>query len=125
ERWPILGAVVDPEYFAGKTWEEDIQYMKTWITNRLAWIDAQFVPAPLVTQAPSVPTPTNAISFSAPTGQVYFTVDGTDPRLTNGSVSSAATAYQSPVAVKRPAKIVARARSANGWSSPVAVHMPE
>jgi hypothetical protein len=125
ERWPILGAPVDPEYFAGKSWEEDIDYMKTWITNRLAWIDAQFVPPPVVSKIPAVPAPTNAITFIAPTGQVYFTVDGTDPRVTNGSVSSAAKVYQSPVTVKKPVRIVARARSANGWSSPVAVHMPE
>ncbi len=125
ERWPILGSVVDPEYFAGKTWEEDIQYMKTWMTNRFAWMDAQFVPPPVLTRANDIPTPTNAISFSVPTGQVYFTIDGSDPRVTNGSVSSAAKIYQSPVTVKRPAKIVARARSANGWSSPVALLMPE
>ena len=125
ERWPILGAPVDPEYFAGRTWEEDIQYMKTWITNRLAWIDAQFVPPPVVSKIPAVPAPTNAITFIAPTGQVYFTVDGTDPRLTNGSVSSAARVYQAPVTVKKPVRIVARARSGNGWSSPVSLHMPE
>jgi hypothetical protein len=125
ERWPILGSIVDPEYFAGKTWDEDIQYMKGWITNRLAWMDAQFVPAPVISRAIDVPAPTNAFSFSAPTGQVYFTVDGSDPRLINGSISKAAKIYQAPVPVKKPATIVARARSGNGWSSPVAVHLPD
>jgi hypothetical protein len=125
ERWPILGSIVEPEYFAGKTWDEDIQYMKTWITNHLAWMDAQFVPAPVVSQAANVPAPTNAVSFSAPTGQVYFTVDGSDPRVTNGNVSSAAKAYHAPVAVKKPTTIVARAKSAAGWSSPVAVKVQE
>jgi len=125
ERWPILGDTVDPEYFAGKTWEDDLRYMKTWVTNRLAWMDAQFVPPPVVTRAPAPAAPTNAIVISAPAGQVYFTTDGSDPRHTNGAVSSAAQVYQTPVPVKKPAKIVARARNGNVWSSPVAVKLEE
>jgi hypothetical protein len=125
ERWPILGSVIDREYFAGKTWDEDIQYLKTWITNRMAWIDAQFVPPPVVTRAPVTPAVTNTIHFVAPTGQVYFTTDGSDPRLTNGNVSSTAKVYQAPVAVPKATRVVARTRNANGWSSPVALRMEE
>ena len=123
ERWPTLGGIVDREYFAGKTWDEDIQYLKTWTSNRLAWIDAQFVPPPVVTRAPVTPAPTNTIHFVAPTGQVYFTTDGSDPRLTNGNVSSTAKVYQAPVAVPKATKVVARTRNNNGWSSPIALRM--
>jgi hypothetical protein len=128
ERWPILGDTVDPEYFAGKTWEEDIQYMKTWLTNRLAWMDAQFVPPPVVTRAPvapTTPTATNAIGFIARTGQVYFTTDGSDPRHVHGAVSKTARVYQAPVEMPKATKIVARVKNTNGWSSPVAVRLEE
>jgi hypothetical protein len=120
ERWPILGEIVDPEYFAGKTYDEDIQYLKTWITNRFAWMDAQLVPAPVISRAVVAPQ-TNAISFNSPTGQVYFTVDGSDPRLPGGNVSPAAQVYQSPVAVTNRVALRARTRNQNRWSSPVII----
>jgi hypothetical protein len=120
ERWPILGEIVDPEYFAGKTYDEDIQYLNTWITNRFAWLDAQLVPPPVISRALVAPQ-TNAISFNAPTGQVYFTVDGTDPRLPGGNVSPVAQVYQSPVQVTNRL-LRARTRNQNRWSSPVLIH---
>jgi hypothetical protein len=55
ERWPVLGTVVDFDYFQGKTYAEEIAYLKTWISNRLSWMDAQLVPTPRVTS--SQPTP--------------------------------------------------------------------
>ncbi|MFZ1678811.1 MAG: CotH kinase family protein, partial [Saprospiraceae bacterium] len=38
-RWPILGVYVWPNNFVGQTYQEEIDYMKTWITGRLAWMD--------------------------------------------------------------------------------------
>ena len=120
ERWPILGQLVEPQYVAGKTYDEEVQYLKSWLTNRLAWMDAQFVPPPIVS---TLSAPTNTLSFTAPTGQVYFTLDGTDPRLTNGNISGAAQVYQTPVTVTNAAKVIARTRNRNNWSSPVAARV--
>ncbi len=39
-RWPILGTYVWPNNFIGNTFQEEIDYMKTWLTNRLTWMDA-------------------------------------------------------------------------------------
>lgn len=39
ERWPILGVYVWPNYFVGNTYQSEVDYMKTWITNRLNWMD--------------------------------------------------------------------------------------
>ena len=122
ERWPLLGDTVGPEYFAGKTYADEIQNLKTWITNRLAWMDAQLVPAPVVTRAVVAP-PTNSITFNSTTGQVFFTTDGSDPRSSGGTVSSAAQVYQAPVAVTNKVKIVARSKRNNQWSSPVALRV--
>jgi hypothetical protein len=40
EQWPILGQYVWPNYFVGNTYEQDVNYMKTWITTRAAWMDS-------------------------------------------------------------------------------------
>ena len=42
-RWPILGTYVWPNYFIGATYEQEIEYLKNWITNRLNWIDANIL----------------------------------------------------------------------------------
>jgi len=119
ERWPILGQIVDPEYFPAKTYEEEIQYLKTWITNRLAWIDGQFPPVPRPSR-PGGMLDTNAvITFSAPTGQIFFTIDGSDPRFAGGTTSKVARVYQAPIDVTNSVSITARAQKDNRWSSPV------
>ena len=39
-RWPILGTYVWPNNFIGSTYQEEINYLKTWLTDRLNWMDA-------------------------------------------------------------------------------------
>jgi len=42
QKWPILGTYVWPNSFIGQTYEEEVDFLKTWITGRLAWIDSQW-----------------------------------------------------------------------------------
>ena len=39
DRWPILGEQIWPNEFVGNNYEEEINYLKTWINRRLAYID--------------------------------------------------------------------------------------
>jgi hypothetical protein len=39
QRWPILGVYVWPNQFIGQTFASEINFMKSWIQNRLAWMD--------------------------------------------------------------------------------------
>jgi len=39
ERWPILGVDVWPNYFVGNTYESEVNYLKTWMIDRLSWMD--------------------------------------------------------------------------------------
>ena len=42
-KWPALGAdEFWPNYFLGKTYQEEVDYLKSWIVNRLVWLDAQW-----------------------------------------------------------------------------------
>lgn len=41
-RWPILGTKVGPNAFVGQTYEEEVDYLKTYLAQRAAWMDAEF-----------------------------------------------------------------------------------
>jgi hypothetical protein len=40
QKWPILGTYVWPNNYVGQTFQQEISYLKTWIQNRAAWMDA-------------------------------------------------------------------------------------
>lgn len=40
----ILGKQVEPNYYWGYTYQEDVDYMKRWIGNRLRWLDKMLLP---------------------------------------------------------------------------------
>ena len=42
QRWPILGTYQWPNSFVGQTYEEEEQYLRSWINERLEWIDGQW-----------------------------------------------------------------------------------
>jgi hypothetical protein len=39
-RWPILGTYVWPNRFVGQTYDEEYEYLRQWISDRLTWLDA-------------------------------------------------------------------------------------
>lgn len=40
QRWPILGEWTWPNYYYGNTYQEEIDWLKNWTEERLAWLDA-------------------------------------------------------------------------------------
>jgi hypothetical protein len=46
EKWPVLGVWVWPNYFVGQTYAQEIIYLKTWITNRLNWMNNNMIGEP-------------------------------------------------------------------------------
>jgi hypothetical protein len=50
ERWPILGIYIWPNYFVGETYEEEIEYLKDFIIDRIEWLDEQFKIQPVITE---------------------------------------------------------------------------
>ncbi len=117
-RWPIMGRRVNPNDFVGDTYAEEIKWMKQWIQRRIAWIDSQFLAAPSVVGPVASGA---AVTLRANSGKIYYTTDGTDPRLAGGAPSAKARPYSAPVTLPANGAIIARVQKGGSWSSPVQV----
>lgn len=64
--------------------------------------------------------PVNAgfsLTLSAPAGTIYYTTDGSDPRLWGGEVSASAREYNSALTVNETTQVKARVRQGSAWSA--------
>lgn len=48
QRWPVIGVYVWPNGFVGQTYQQEVDYLKTWVKNRLEWMDAAVQPLGLI-----------------------------------------------------------------------------
>ena len=39
QQWPTLGTYVWPNYYVGNTYQDELNFFKTWIGDRLVWLD--------------------------------------------------------------------------------------
>ncbi len=98
-----------------------VNVLKTWLSTRAVWIDGQYTAKPQFSVLPGLVSSGTNVSFIGAGGTVYYTTDGTDPRLSGGGVSGSASTNP-PVTVNSTMIITARARSGTGltsWSGPV------
>ena len=82
EKWPVLGQYVWPNPWWGQTYQEDIDYMKGWITARVEWIDSQFYRPPELSLEEGVIYAGEEVAMwpaEGTTGRVYYTLNGIDP----------------------------------------------
>ncbi len=71
------------------TWQGEINFTKWWFSNRLDFMDSNFLNPPVFsTNAGPIPAG-YLLTITAPTREanstIYYTLDGTDPRLPGGS----------------------------------------
>jgi hypothetical protein len=118
KRWRILGRQVWPQYYTGKSYADEVQYLKTWITQRLSWVDRQFLAGPTLTAQELSGGAGAKWSMRSTLGKVYYTLDGSDPRAPGGGVSARAQLYKSAVNTPVDAMMFARVRDGNRWSWP-------
>ncbi len=95
DRWAILGVDVWPNWYVADTHAEEIDWMKGWIDGRVRWIDSNFLGAPTFNQDGGLIAPGFELRMNATVGTIYYTLDGSDPRLSGGDVSPAAIEYGS------------------------------
>jgi hypothetical protein len=87
DRWSILGTHVWPNWFIADTYQEEIDWMKWWLQERLTWMDSQIgddfaVAPPLFSRQGGQVNQGFNLAMTASYGTIYYTLDGTDPRLT-------------------------------------------
>ena len=51
-RWPIMGVYTWPNYFVGSTYAEEVNYLKTWIQTRIAWMDSNLIDTACIVTTP-------------------------------------------------------------------------
>ncbi len=77
QRWPILGVYIWPNNIVFNTYAEEVNYLKTWLTDRLNWMDAN-IPGTcsslgtntLIAESPGLYIYPNPMTNSA---TIYFT----------------------------------------------------
>lgn len=95
----------------------EINSLKIWLSNRVDFIDTNFVRKPTLSLPAGNVVPGTAVTLSGPAGAtVYYTLDGNDPRLPGGGLSLAAKQYSQPIAIAANARLVARARNLNHFN---------
>jgi hypothetical protein len=92
QKFPRLGTYVWPNpsfYVTPTTYAGIINAMKNWIQGRYNWIDSQFIIPPAFS-IPGGRVPAGINLSVSGAGSIYYTLDGSDPRLPGGGVSSTA-----------------------------------
>jgi hypothetical protein len=96
-RWKILGKLTNispPGYRDRTTFQSEVDFLKDWLADRMAWIDGAFVVAPNLTQNGGSIPPNFELTMASPDGSVYYTTDGTDPRSPDGTPSPGAVQFE-------------------------------
>lgn len=122
-RWPILGQGVNPNFFVGDTYREEVDWMKDWLTKRLAWMDEQFVKRARLEN----PTPPaggqRVLRGQVSRGELVYRLDGRDPRAAGGGISDGARTASGDVQIALQAReeFFGRVRLEGRWSPPTRI----
>ncbi|MBI4606645.1 MAG: CotH kinase family protein [Planctomycetes bacterium] len=116
KKWPTLGTYVWPNKFIGKTYQEEINFMKGWLEDRLVWIDSTFVVGPTFSKLGGQIDPGFALTITAPDGKIYYTLNGPDPLQLDGSLAPEAKVYDVPIVLEVNTRVRARTQVGTLWS---------
>ena len=116
-RWTATPPRDGPDTGTTASFSDEMDIVRNWLTLRTAWLDAQFVPQPVRSPAGGQ---TASVTLTATQGVIYYTLNGTDPRLAGGAINPAALTLASgaSIAIASSSQLVARAKTATLWSAP-------
>ncbi|MBI3868449.1 MAG: immunoglobulin domain-containing protein, partial [Verrucomicrobia bacterium] len=97
----------------GGTQATELAFFKNWIKSRFLFMDTNFLAKPRLSQLGGTVAPGTQITLTAPAkSTIYYTLDGSDPRLAYGAINPAALLYTAPITVNGEARVVVR-----GWDA--------
>ncbi|MFT4639739.1 MAG: hypothetical protein ACI8T1_003064 [Verrucomicrobiales bacterium] len=135
--YPFLGRVDWPNPAAERrieTWQGEIDYLKEWFMDRLDWIDNQsIVVGDQIHRAPKFSAPAGELdgpidleivpykgtlfnNHKFPKETIYYTTDGSDPRLPGGALNDNAMIYTDPISVTTTMNFQTRLLNGETWS---------
>lgn len=101
-------------------WPARIDRMISWVTQRAAAIDRSLMLPPDFSPAGGTVVQGTQVQVTTTTGDLYVTLDGTDPRLPGGAISPSAiriTPASAPIVLEQPAaRLAARSLRGSRWS---------
>jgi CotH protein/chitobiase/beta-hexosaminidase-like protein/lamin tail-like protein/Ig-like domain-containing protein len=115
-RWdfrPRIGTVTMYDYsydFPG-TYNGEVSFLKQWYADRLHFLDTNFLAKPVFSDTNgAILSDSSPLQMTAEAGAtVYYTTDGSDPRLPGGDFSPSAQIYAGPVLLTTIVTFKARA----------------
>lgn len=103
---------------AGTTnWEMQVSHLKGWLEARTEWIDQQFFSPPVFNNPGGEVAENLMLTMSSPDGDVYYTLDGSDPRAPGGAPAAGST-QGSNVTLTDTTTVIARAYDGQQWGAP-------
>jgi hypothetical protein len=96
------------------TWQGEINFTKYWFSNRVDFMDSELLNPPVFNRGGGPITSGTTLTITASTREanstIYYTLDGTDPRLSGGGVSPSAIARlnTATITLNNNARVVAR-----------------
>ena len=118
-RWGGVRPRTSPPPLNG-TFQGEVDHLKNWLRRRGEFIDTNFLPVPEIDPPSSLVESGAQVAITIDPGfQIFYTLDGSDPRLPNGMPSEVAIPYEGPISITESTRIVARARQGESvlWSS--------
>lgn len=100
---------------AGLTgWEAEVSHLAGWLMARVDWIDNQLVASPSLSPDPGSVSVGSQVVLASPQlgAEIYYTLDGSDPRLDGGGLSPNAIRYTEPITINETTRIATRAMGA-------------
>ena len=116
QRWRILGRYDWPNWHIPATWEDEVQWMRNWIAERVRWMDSTLLPAPQFSHNGGAIEPGLALEITAPVGRAVYTINGPDPMDASGNPVPEAVEYSAPIVLSTNARVRARAKAGGAWS---------
>ncbi len=117
-RWRILGTDIWPNWYIAKTFREEITWMQQWVASRLAWMDsriaADYAPAPPAFSRQGGYVESGFALAISGSGTVYYTTDGTDPRMLVDPAYLTTETVLAPESASKRVLVPAREID-NGW----------